>query len=130
MESQNLKKAVRCVGGVFKLVTEALNPPQAGNVLVKTYSSTINPFDRTTYKVLKTEGNTIGADGCGVIDQVGEGVDSSLVGQKVIFMRDGFSNYAEKDPKELIYLNKDTDLSKVANGYVNPLTALGLLEII
>ena len=111
-------------------MTETLQPPQAGKILIKTFSSTINPFDRVHYHTIKTEGNTLGRDGCGVIEQVGAGVDSALVGQKAIFFKDAWSTYAEKDPNEVIFLDKKTDLSTVSNGYVNPLTAIALLDTI
>ena len=98
-------------------------------MLVKNIYSTINPTDIATYRAYKTEGATIGSDGCGIIQEVGEGVDPSLKGKKVAFLSDAWGKYCVKDQDMLIILDDDLDLTQAANSCVNPLTVLAMLEI-
>ena len=61
--------------------------------MIKVSYSTINPYDRILLKVNKEEGLTLGCDGCGVIQEIGEGVDASVKGKKVAFAMGGWSRY-------------------------------------
>lgn len=53
------------------------NVPVAGpgQALIRVHYSTVNPYDRIVFNNNKDEGSVLGCDGCGVIHQVGEGVD-------------------------------------------------------
>ncbi len=64
-----------------------------------------------------------------MIHEVGEGVDSSLIGRKVAFLGNGYSNWTVKDVEYLVMFNdKDFDLKKGANTYVNPFTVTAMLD--
>jgi len=39
----------------------------------------------------------VGAEGSGIIESVYQGMDQNLVGRKVAFIHDGWSQYAVKD---------------------------------
>lgn len=62
----------------FQIVKGQKPKPEKGHVLIKVAYSTINPFDRYLYDVTKDEGTVLGSEGCGVVEEVGEGVDASL----------------------------------------------------
>ena len=72
----------------------------------------------------------MGADGCGQVINVGEGIDSSVVGKKVSFFKGAWSRYTVKDANTVIYYQDDQefDFRSAACAYVNPLTACGLLD--
>lgn len=70
----------------------------------------------------------MGNDGCGIIEDVGEGVDPSVKGQKVAFLGGGWSKYTAKDYKFVIPFDPSIDLSLCTNAFVNPMTNLGLLD--
>jgi NADPH:quinone reductase-like Zn-dependent oxidoreductase len=48
------------------------------------------------YKVNSNNGFVLGCDGCGIVTQVGVGVEEAWVGKKVSFMGNGWSNYVCK----------------------------------
>lgn len=99
-----------------------------GQVLIEVHYGTINPYDRIRYEVETIEGFVMGSDGCGKILQVGEDVDSSLVGRYVSFLGGGWSRYTVKDPEFLIFYPEGFDPRNGANAYVNPLTACSMLD--
>lgn len=79
--------------------------------------------------VNKDEGFVLGCDGCGIITQVGEDVDTSLIGKKAAFLGGGWSRYAVKDLDfTVIFKQEDFDLKHGANTYVNPFTATAMLD--
>jgi NADPH:quinone reductase-like Zn-dependent oxidoreductase len=64
---------------------------------------------------------------------IGEGVDASLLNKKVAFTSVGcWSQYKELKASKatFIVLDGNTDLKKAAAACVNPLTALGMLEMV
>ena len=72
-----------------------------------------------------------GQEGCGQIIAVGEGVDPSLVGKKVVFHEEAWGLYRTiKTPSHYIVLEDSQDLKEAAAGYINPLTALECLEVL
>lgn len=80
------------------------------------------------YSINKDEGFILGCDGCGVVSEVGEGLDSSLKGKKVAFVGNGWTKYIVKDFKYVVPLDDQVDLKLCANAYVNPFTALAFLD--
>ena len=82
----------------------------------------MNPYDRWIIDNIKREGAKLGSDGCGTIIQVGEKVDSSLIGTKVAFLRDGWGQYKVADPKDLMFLDDSVELEKAAFAANNPLS--------
>ena len=78
--------------------------------------------------VNKDEGFVLGCDGCGIVEAVGEGVDSSLVGKKAAFLGGGWATYAVKDAEFIVPFSDDLDLRQGANTYVNPFTVTAMLD--
>lgn len=109
---------------------EAIPQPGPGQVLIRVHYSTINPFDRLCLmRERGNEGFIMGSEGSGVIQAVGEGVDSSQwVGKKVGFIGNGWARYVVKPLASLVVFKDDFDLKNGANSYVNPFTVAGLLD--
>jgi NADPH:quinone reductase-like Zn-dependent oxidoreductase len=91
----------------------------------------VNPYDRICQKdEASNEGFTLGCDGCGIVEAVGEGVDGTQwVGKKVAFLGGGWARYAVKDVGYLVKFADDFDLKNGANTYVNPFTVTAMLDI-
>jgi len=70
----------------------------------------------------------LGSDGCGVIQKVGEGVDKELIGKKVAFSGQGWGRYCTRPIQLVMLLEQDQDLLQAANAFINPLTAIGLVQ--
>jgi NADPH:quinone reductase-like Zn-dependent oxidoreductase len=51
-----------------------------------------------------------------------------LKGKKVAFLGNGWSQYSVKDAKYSVVLDDELDLAQAANAYVNPYTALAMLD--
>lgn len=71
----------------------------------------------------------LGAEGSGIIERVAEGSDQNLVGRKVAFIHEGWSQYVVKDQDDLLFLDNNVDLRIAADAIVNPMTALCLRRI-
>jgi NADPH:quinone reductase-like Zn-dependent oxidoreductase len=132
MVEQSTYKVVKCnKDGVYSLMTEAIPKPDAGQVLIKIAYSTCNPYDAYLYYTKKEDGHTLGSDGCGTIVAVGEGVDAGLLNKKVAFFDGGWAQYKVADLNGLIFcLDDSQDLAKAASASVNPMTAIGQLDIV
>ena len=120
---------VKFTEGEYRLSTEPIPTPGAGEALVRIHYTTVNPIDRHYFYGVKTEGQILGTDGCGVIEQVGEGVSADLVGKKVSLSGKTYAQYKVAELKSLIVLHDSQDLRQAANAIVNPLTAVAELEI-
>lgn len=68
-------RVVRYKGGEWQLSLEDIPVPSKGQALIKVSYSTVNPNDIIIYHLLKSEGDTLGGDGCGVIINVGEDIN-------------------------------------------------------
>ena len=121
---------VKFTEGEYKLTSQPVTQPGAGQVLIRVHYSTVNPIDRHYFYSVHQEGNVLGTDGSGVIEQVGEGVSADLVGKKVAFLSDAYATYKVADLKTLVILHDSQDLKQAANAIVNPLTAVGQQEIV
>jgi NADPH2:quinone reductase len=112
-------------------------------VLIKVYSAALNPSDilfmKGKYKVKLPYPYTPGWEGSGTVVAVGPGLTTSwLLGRRVAFMkkfelatyqRGGtFAEYCVTDFKSCIPLADDINFEQAASFYVNPLTAVGMVE--
>jgi NADPH:quinone reductase-like Zn-dependent oxidoreductase len=84
-----MTKAGTPVAGNIKLVSDWPEPiPKAGEVVVRTEASALNHLDLWVGQGIPglnlTYPRVSGSDGCGVIESIGEGVDSSWIGKRVI----------------------------------------------
>eukprot|EP00347_Sterkiella_histriomuscorum_P016989 403351085 len=120
-------RLLKNIEGEYQFVHEVVPQPGQGEVLVKVAYSTFNPIDRYQYFLFKTE--HVGSDGSGTVVQVGEGVDNSLIGKKVAFLLGAWAEYRLVKKDDLMVLDDSQDLSKAANAGINPVTAVGLLEL-
>ena len=107
---------------------QSIPQPKKGEVLIRVHYSTVNPYDRMMYREKWNDGLVLGCDGCGIVKQVGEGVDEAWVGKKVAFLGNGWSNYVCKLVGFIVEFQSDFDLKKAANAYVNPLTATAMFD--
>ena len=80
------------------------------------------------YKINKQPSFVLGCDGCGVITQLGAGVPQKYLGKKVSFVGGGWATYVVKLFKFVVVLNEEQDLKTAANAYVNPFTALAIVD--
>ncbi len=128
MESTQKQQGVKYQNGGFNFVEEDVPQPGKDQVLIEVHYSTINPYDRIMAKINTDESFQLGSDGCGVIQSVGEGVDSALVGKKVAFLGGGWSRYAVKDLEYVVFFHDDFDLKHGANTYVNPFTVTAMVD--
>ena len=123
---------VCCTKGTLHTRKDASFQKQLGQneVLVKVAFSAISQYDKIIMECEKQEGKIFGSEGSGTIELVGEGVDSNLIGRKVAFSCDAWSQYAVKRMDEIIVLDDSVDLRQAAASVINPLTALCVRKII
>lgn len=123
---------MKYVDGKFAFVEEEIPKPGKGEALIEVFYSTVNPYDRIMFNVNKDEGFVLGCDGCGVIVQVGEDVDTNLIGKKVAFLGNGYSRFTVKDASFLVFFedtaSESFDLKRAANTYVNPFTVCAMAD--
>ena len=107
--------------------------PEAGQVLVKIGYSTCDPYDGICSQLFKNEGMRLGGEASGTIIAIGEGVSETLLNKKISFHVQGtWSQYRYLDAKNahFIVLHDSQDLKLAAAAWINPLTAIGQLDII
>jgi NADPH2:quinone reductase len=107
--------------------------PQKGEILVKVLAAPINPNDyifmEGTYRFKPTFPQTAGLEGCGIIEEVGEGVHLTL-GSLVAFMGMGtWAEYTIVPAKDAFELPPSFPIERAAQFFLNPMTALGLLDV-
>jgi NADPH:quinone reductase-like Zn-dependent oxidoreductase len=131
VESAKNNLSVSSNGQEFSLIEGSIPIPGPGQALIRVHYSTVNPYDRICYlKEKSSQGFTLGCDGCGIVEAVGEGVDAAQwVGKKVAFLGGGWSRYTVKDVNFLVPFPDTFDLKQGANTYVNPFTATAMLDI-
>lgn len=73
--------------------------------------------------------SSLGAEGSGIIEEVGSKVDQSMKGKKCAFCWGAWSQFLIREIDQVIvFNNNDIDAKIIAHAYVNPLTALCLKE--
>lgn len=121
--------------GKFILKKEVIGPAiPAGHVLIQIAYSTCNPYDGLIYGPLKADGKRLGCEGSGTVIAIGDGVDAAqFLNKKVSFSGDGaWAHYIVLDAatSPIIVLEDCQDLAKAPAAFVNPLTAIGQLDLI
>jgi NADPH:quinone reductase-like Zn-dependent oxidoreductase len=115
-----------------KKETISLKAP-AGHVVVKVGYSTCDPYDGICSHLFKSEGVRLGGEAAGQIVSIGEGVSQELNNKKISFHFQGtWANYVTLNvsTSHFIILHDSQDLKQAAASWINPLTALGQLEIL
>ena len=117
--------------------------PGPNQVLIKVDSCVVNPSDilfmRGLYNIKHAYPYTPGWEGSGTVVEVGSGLLSGLFkGKRVAFNKQfetgtykiggSMADYCLTDVKSCIPLNDDISLEQGAALFVNPLTALGMVD--
>ncbi|SEH46020.1 NADPH:quinone reductase [Mycolicibacterium rutilum] len=110
--------------------------PSWGQVSVRLEAAAINPSDllliRGKYLAHPTPPATIGAEGVGVVEQVGPGVDTAIVGKRVILLPTyeygTWSQQVVVAETDVIEVPDAADPLQLAMVTINPATAHLLLE--
>ena len=131
-------------GGQLSHSKRTLRPLLKGEVLIKVHATTINPAD--LFFINGAYGNKMpdvfpmvpGMEGAGEIVQVGESVDTGLIGKRVstCVSSEHTGSYEGMWSQYLIttldsvivFNNKEVAYDKIAFAFVNPLTALGFID--
>lgn len=127
MEGSKFKtQQIRFEDGQLKMATEERSKElKEGQVLIKVRYAPVSRFDKERLSVKPiSEKDVFGMEGCGIIEEVGPGVDQSLKGKKCAFCRAAWQQYTIQNAKCLLLFNDDVDLKKCASSMINPLTAL------
>jgi len=141
---------------VLSLVKSPVQPPAENEVLVRMEAAPINPSDMAlilgpvSLSSLRTEGSTIVADipttrmpdvharvghampvgneGCGTIIKAGQGAEG-LIGKRVAILGGGmYTLYRTVNAASCLILPDDATPWEGASAYINPLTALCMME--
>lgn len=122
----------------FVLKELPIPKPAHGEILVKIIAAPINPSDLAFlgggYQSVKTLPTTPGFEGAGVVIESGGGVMGwSMVGKNVaVSISKGnsgtYGQYAIVDVMSCMVLPNDVTLEQGSMSFVNPLTALAMLE--
>eukprot|EP01018_Ginkgo_biloba_P003551 Gb_16896 [translate_table: standard] len=126
------------------LLTKQKKPRvSAGNVVVRMTASVINPIDLKyirsgTLRAFQHSGAVHGSEGVGVVDEVGEGVTSFRVGERVIpvlfwkYYTDkgegGWQDYVEVAEEDLVRVPDSMSDDVAAQFVINPWTVYGMLH--
>ncbi|TGK18087.1 alcohol dehydrogenase [Leptospira fluminis] len=124
--------------GRAKIVEKETKPLKKGDVLIRMHSASINPSDlmfmRGLYGIKKKLPVVPGFEGSGVVVASGGGWRAnSLLGKAVACTAPGkgdgtYSEYMITDGFSCIPLTKETTLEQGACLFVNPITALAMME--
>ena len=117
---------------VLRLVEVPTPPLLPGDVLVRVLLSPINPSDlhmvRGRYGYQPELPASPGAEGVGIVEAVGPGVQGSMVGTRVVFV-DTWNTWREQivcPVEKLVPVPDSLDDPTAATSYTNPLTAWAL----
>lgn len=119
---------------VLQLEQVAQPEPQAGEVRVRLEVATINPSDYGmiggSYGNLRELPATAGREGVGVVEALGEGVDSVEIGTRVRFPgEDGaWQEFACIAADQLLVVPAEVPVEQAAISFINPPTAYCLLK--
>ena len=152
MESKTAAKTMKAViytgPGEYSYAADikTIPVPTKGKVLIRVECGVINPTD-TYYMAGKYNGTyqypiAPGLEGSGTVLESGGGFYAwTLVGKRVAFTRDlerpgfyskdgSYAEYCVTNATNCIALDDTTSFEQGANGVINPLTAIGLLETV
>jgi NADPH:quinone reductase-like Zn-dependent oxidoreductase len=119
-----------------KLVDGPSQRPQAGQLRATVEAAPINPSDflliTGNYGFRPNLPSALGAEGVGRVVEVGEGVDASRIGERVLLATSPVTGtWAEEvvvDAEQAFQLDGDADPQQLAMLSINPVTAYALLH--
>ena len=121
-------------GDVARVEEVEIPPLDAGDVLIRTVASPINPADLNfiegKYPVRPVLPTTPGAEGSGIVEEVGEGVDRVKPGDLVLLPRSygAWREAGVAKADELVVVPRGIDPIQAAMLRINPSTALRMLR--
>jgi len=110
--------------------------PKRGQVLVRMAAAPVNPSDFGTWMRTPKGGDPkcVGNEGCGVVVASGGGFKTwNLVGKKVGVVPKGvgsYQQYVAVDAMTVFKLDQSADVLDAASFFVNPYTAVGILDTV
>lgn len=126
----------------LSLVSKEKPRPSPGNVVVRMIASAVNPVDLMyirsgSLRRFEDKGAVHGSEGVGVVDEIGEGVTSCKVGERVIpllfwrYYRDkgegAWQDYVEVAEEDVVRVPDTMSDAVAAQFVINPWTLYGML---
>jgi len=113
--------------------------PGEGQLQIEVHSAVINPSDvlalRGKWNLPFVYPFTPGWEGSGTVSKVGAGLDEKeYVGKRVAFklgdLQKGgaMAEYIVTDPKSVLPIGDNVDIERASSSFVNPLSALGMID--
>lgn len=134
-------KSIAAIHQTYGNPAEVLNPveveigePKSGEVLIKLLRASVNPSDMGmiggSYGRLRTLPAVAGREGVGRIEKLGEGVENFKIGDIVRIPEEPgvWAQYHIANAANLLKLPSGLDLDMLAMAFVNPPTALCILN--
>ncbi len=122
----------------LKVEEKEIPEPAEGQVQIRMEAAPCNPSDiaflRGGYNIKKSVPCIPGFEGCGVISQVGTGIDKKFIGKRVsCFIQNDdagtWSEYVVANITDCISIKNEMPIEQAACFAVNPFTAYGLYEM-
>jgi len=126
----------------LSLVTKEKPRPSPGNVVVRMIASAVNPIEFIYIRIgslkrFEDKGAVHGSEGVGVVDEIGEGVTSCRVGERVIPVlfwkyycdrgEGAWQDYVEVAEEDLVPVPDTMSDAVAAQFVINPWTMYGML---
>jgi len=126
----------------LSLVTKEKPRPSPGNVVVRMIASAVNPIELIYIRIgslkrFEDKGAVHGSEGVGVVDEIGEGVTSCRVGERVIPVlfwkyycdrgEGAWQDYVEVAEEDLVPVPDTMSDAVAAQFVINPWTMYGML---
>lgn len=137
------KAAVLSKFGEIPQITDLpLRKPNANEYLVKIMCTTIIPADlfnlQGQYGKYKPQlPGVIGFEGSGIIEDVGENLDKSVIGKHCSVVGQSsekghgtWSQYTYTNPGYIIIFDKPLEFDKIFSCFINPITIIGFLDVV
>jgi len=126
----------------LSLVTKEKPRPSPGNVVVRMIASAVNPIELIYIRIgslkrFEDKGAVHGSEGVGVVDEIGEGVTSCRVGERVIPVlfwkyycdrgEGAWQDYVEVAEEDVVPVPDTMSDAVAAQFVINPWTMYGML---
>ncbi|KAL4512694.1 hypothetical protein ABPG72_020531 [Tetrahymena utriculariae] len=138
MEDKNMKCLyLEQIGSPLVLKQINIPIPKQGEVLIQVQATSINPQDILTIQGRAQQNSDVpfipGFEGSGTVVKSGGGdFANNLMNQRVAFYGGSgtFAQYSVVSAYQCIPIENDVSFSQAASSFVNPLTVIGMLEVV